>query len=366
MIQIVITKENDSPAYPLYKARAMDGTQELSHGTFRICDTRFGQSYVKTLLAGGIGTSVQFRRGGNVKRIMQEMLRRGKEDGAIVSLLHPFSFSYYRMFGFERLSDHLIVRLPLRMLDCVPRHCSLIKLENKAQLKDLIFIYDNFSKGRNLMPARHNGEHFDLNKNTFICYENNVPAGYVTYKTENRFIVNHMGDGLVTVQEIAYTSPYALRELFSFLRMFEGEMDDIEFSNLAMAPEVDLLLRHYTHTSYTTVPDIMGRILDIQAILSAHTYPMENGHFTVTIQDNFKIEEGTFSVEYGNGKSLVQKSNKDADMTLSMQAFTRLIYGYDGISQQAASYMDGVTLHKDCTDFFRAFPKTPCGVFEHF
>ena len=218
------------------------------------------------------------------------------------------------------------------------------------------------------MIARPDPSFYDLNSQTFIYYENDVPCAYIMYKTQNRFIVNHLGDSLLTVEEIVFTSPSSLREIFSFLRMFEGEMDEIEISNCAMIPEIDLLLRHYTHTSYTAVPDIMARVLDIPAVLSAQDYPQESGIFTVHVDDAFDIEKGTYRVEYGNGSCTVKQLgfNADVDLSLSMQAFTRLIYGYDGISERTAMYIDGVKINRSCGDFFRAFPKRPCGIFEHF
>jgi len=181
-------------------------------------------------------------------------------------------------------------------------------------------------------------------------------------------IVNHLGEGLLTVHELAYTSSDALREIFSFLRMFEGEFDDIEFSNIAMCPEVELLLRHYTHTSYTRVSDIMARVINTEKILSAKTYPEKEGEFTVRVDDILPKAAGVYKVCYGGGDSRVTRldDNADSDITLSSGAFSRLVYGYDGVDEIAASYMDGVKINRNCEDFFIAFPKAPCGAFEHF
>jgi Predicted acetyltransferase involved in intracellular survival and related acetyltransferases len=369
MSEIVITNQTEETNVTWFGVSAVDESgNTLSNGSFRLCDSRFGNGYIKAFTAGGVGTPVEHRRGGNVKKMFYEMLKKGKECGAAVSLLHPFSFSYYRMFGYEKVSDHLILCFPTRLLDFIPRRCSLQKLEHESQLAHLCDIYNKFSQGRNLMIARYNPNFYSLKNQTYIYYENGNPSAYITYSTQNRFIVNHMGESLLTVEEIAFTSPSGLREILSFLRMFEGEMDEIEISNCAMIPEIDLLLRHYMHTSYTVVPDIMARVLNIPAVLSAQEYPRENGEFTVHVDDIFDIEMGTYSVKYGGGKCEVKQLEFDAeaDLSLSMQAFTRLIYGYDGIDEKTAAYIDGAVIYRNCSDFFRAFPKKPCGVFEHF
>jgi predicted acetyltransferase len=148
--------------------------------------------------------------------------------------------------------------------------------------------------------------------------------------------------------------------------MFEGEFDEIEFSNIAMAPEIDLLLKHYTHTSYRVIPDIMAKTLNTEMMLLANDYPTKEGEFTVKVEDDMESVGGTFKVAYGGGDCKVSRTNSAADLTLSASAFTRLIYGYDGVNAELAKYMDGVMIEGRAEDFFLAFPKKPCGVFEHF
>lgn len=368
MAEIIISDRADNEYETSLRVEAVDENGSfLSGGGFRFMDTSFGNSSVRAMAACGIGTPVHNRRGGYVRQIFDFMFAKAAEFGAVVSVLHPFSFGYYNMFGYEKVSDHLILRFPTRMIDFVPRRCTLTQLTDETQIDDLISIYKEFSISRNLLIARRNGNLF-RGRNTYICYEDGKPAAYITYKTENHFIVNHMGNSLLTVEELAYTSPSSLRELFSFLRMFEGEMDEIEISNCAMCPEVEFMLRHYTHTSYRLVPDIMARVLDTEAMLRANDYPETPGSFTVKVNDRLERVNGVFRVDYGAGDCDVKRlsDSADANLELSVRAFTRLIYGYDGADMRSASYMDGVKLNQGCTDFFRAFPKKPCGVFEHF
>ena len=148
--------------------------------------------------------------------------------------------------------------------------------------------------------------------------------------------------------------------------MFEGEFDDITLENVAMCPEVELLLRHYTHTSYTAVPDIMAKTLDTEKMLLAADYPNKEGEFTVKVVDNMPSVAGTFKVSYGGGDCKVERVEAAPDLILEAPAFTRLIYGYDGVSAEIAKYMDGVEISGNADDFFLAFPKKPCGVYEHF
>jgi len=152
------------------------------------------------------------------------------------------------------------------------------------------------------------------------------------------------------------------------MRMYEGENDTVKILNAAMSPEIDMMLRHYTHTRYTAVPDIMARILDVKAILKANAYPKEPGRFTVRVDDTLEYTRGVYRVEYENGAAEVEKISdaESCDLRAAMPAFTQMVYGYDAYNASTAPYLPGVELYTDGADFFRAFGKKSNGLFEHF
>ncbi len=346
--------------------------ESLSSGTFIFSESAFHKGFIKALIAGGINTPVHNRRGGNIRLMFDTLHREAIEKGAAVALLHPFSFSYYRKFGYEKVSDHLIASCPVRMLDFVDRKCDLVKYTNSEQVPDLVKIYNEFANGRNLLVKRHDGGFFhrDIpNRETYIYYDNGEPSGYVTYTLAEQFVVNRMTCGVITVEEIAYTSPKALSAIFSFLRLFEGEMEDIVFSNIAMCPEIELMLSHYNHTSYKRVPDVMARVLNTEALLKASEYPKSAGSFTVRVEDVYDSVKGTFLVNWNDcGECEVSRldDGSSVDLELSAEAFARLAYGYDGVDANRAQYMNGVKINNPDTKFFAVFRKRFGGNFEHF
>jgi len=369
MAEIIMLDRADQTDFTRMTVAAVDeAAQPLSKGTFTFLRTTYSDTTLKTMLVGGIGTPVHLRRGGNVRKMMEFMHQKAAEEEVAVSLLHPFSFSYYRMFGYEKVSDHLILRFPTRMIGFVPRRCNFVPYD-ESMLSDVTAVYKAFSAGRNLLlPRNSSGQYEREGRSTYVLYENGTPCAYIIWSAAKKMIVNHMGDGVLTVHELAYTTPSALREIFSFLRMFEGELDDIEFANCAMCPEVEMLLRHYTHTSYRLVPDVMARVINTEILLSAKTYPAREGEFTVRVEDTLPTAAGVYKVSFGGGDSRVSRLSdaEEADLTLTAGAFSRLVYGYDGADSRSAAYMDGVSVHRCCEDFFRAFQKMPCGTFEHF
>lgn len=340
----------------------------LSTGYFTFTETSFSGGNVKSMLAGGIGTYVENRRGGNVRKMFEFMHEYASNEGVAVSVLHPFSFSYYEQFGYEKAADHKILRFPTRMIDFVPRRCNFVPYE-ESMLSDVLEIYKTFSKGRNLLLKRFdNTQYTREGRQTYVYYNSGKPSAYVTFSFSKTFYVNHFENTLLTVNEMAYDCADSLREIFSFLRMFDGEFDEIELLDCSLCHEADLMLRHYVHTKYTLIPDLAARIINTEMMLNTNAYPEKEGEFTVRITDSMPTVSGVYNVRYGGNDKTVRRlsDSAEAQLTLSETAFVRLIYGYDSTDAKTAEYMSGVEIHKPCDDFFRAFPKRPCGAFEHF
>lgn len=368
MLEIRENPTHDLPYLKRIELTAYEGETQVCEGVVRFVYTRYGDDYVKTMTVSGVATPLEHRRRGYVRHLFARMYELAAENGAVLSLLHPFSFSYYRKFGYGKVADHLIARCPIRLIDFVPRCCELVKYTGtEEQLQDLVHIYNTFSQGRQLMLRRFDNTYFSK-YDTYIRYEDGQPVGYISYTAQKTLYTNHYEDGLMSVKEMAYTSPSAMKALLGFIRMYEGELDDVEFANIAMCPEVERALQHYTHTRYQILPDIMGRILDTQKLLEAHRYPKQPGSFRLRITDTLPAVNGAFRVEYGNGQVTVERLAEDAEVDLIADSgeAIRMLYGYDAIGPREAAYSDNVTVCGNADDFFRAFPKAVGGMYEHF
>lgn len=351
---------------------------EMSHLTFITRPSRYCGKDLCTVTIGGVGTEPQYRRSGAVREMLEKVLHMAPERGWAVSLLHPFSFAYYRKFGYERVADHKVLEFPLAKLDFLPRYPDLVPVNTRERACDCVKVYNEFAKTRNIMFPRYGVGGFPKSpeefagKRTYLWYDGaGAPAAFITLEYDRYYHVNRMVSQALHVREFGYTSPESLKKLFGFLRMFDGEDNTVKIHNCAMAPEVDLLLRHYMHTTYTLEPDLMARVLDVPAVLSANAYPDAPGHFTVAVDDTLPFTRGVWQVEYSRGEAAVTRLADDpfaapCDLLAPMPAFTQLMYGYDEYTPDVAAYMEGVRVYNPGSDFFRAFHKKPNGLFEHF
>lgn len=339
---------------------------------FKTLDSRYCGKYVKSLTIGGVGTKPEYRRGGAVRQMLNKVFEMAPERDWVVSFLHPFSFSYYRKFGYEKVADHKIVEFPIEKLEFIPRCTDLVPVENEKTAIDCINVYNKFADNRNIMFRRFEPSAY-LDKNggskTYVWYDKNgEPASYITLESEQYFEINRMVSVNLNVHEMAFTTKESLDALFGFVRMFEGEDKSVKIHNCAMSPEIDMTLRHYMHTQYRIVPDIQARILNVKGILELNDYPEDKGVFTIKVEDTLPYTRGAYRVEYQNRKAFAEKISDDTacDVEAEMPAFTQLVYGYDEYDPFRLSFMEGVKLNNPKSDFFKAFHKKNNGLFEHF
>lgn len=367
--------EKKANGYQIYHTD--EAGRNISRGSCGLQTARLNGAAVKAMTIGGVGTDPEYRRLGLVRSFLAKAAELADAEGCAVTVLHPFSFAYYRKFGFERVADHRILEFPIRALDFVPRYEKFTRC-TAAELPLLDQVYNAFVKKRNIMFERFGNFAWPVEtagKNVYLCRDESGSAdAFISYELETPLYVNHIANATLHVREFGFTSPAALDKLFGFMRMFDGQVDNVILHNTAMAPEVELRLRHYTHTKITIVPDLMARINDVEAVLKASRYPDVPGSFTVKVTEpegsahSAVKTSGVWNVRYENSTAEVTRLADDAafDLAADIPAFTRLIFGYESYGADAAGYMPGVERKTDCTDFFRAFGNRPCGLFQHF
>ena len=206
-------------------AVSVDG-RHLSNGTFTLKTAHLNGAEVNAMLVGGIGTAPENRRLGLVRNILHEGDLFADSENCLISVLHPFSFAYYRKFGYERVSDTKIIEFPMSAINYFPRYEKLLNC-TKDEIPLLDKVYNKFAEKRNLLFKREGNFGYRIGDNktsTYLSFDQNgEPDGYITLNIENYFYVNKMVSVNLNVYEMAFTTSEALNKLFGFMRMYEGQ-----------------------------------------------------------------------------------------------------------------------------------------------
>lgn len=286
----------------------------------------------------------EYRAGGNVRALMSCVLRDFRERGDVFAVLHPFSFAFYRKFGFDLIAKSMMQKFPVEELKNYTCSCQVRQVRSDKDMPDLKNLYKKYIENKNLADLRTekdwtyrgNGEFgepdwFSRGKQsyTYIFYDELGDHAYLKYVFEPGPEGPFTGDLRAT--ELVYDSPKAFMSVLGFIYGLRAKLvnvilevpDNIDLS--VMVPECD-------HVEQNLSGHLMGRVLDVEKVLKMLRQPEGEGEYIIRIDDEFLEENsGTYEVTYRKGRTVsVEKTEQDPDMILKIDTFSQLSAGiYD-------------------------------------
>jgi predicted acetyltransferase len=140
----------------------------------------------------GVATWPEYRRTGKVAALLKTALERMKENGEMLSFLHPFQVNFYRKFGWELFVSHKKLTIENKQLVFLaPPKGRVERISRKDAPQMLNPIYESYM-------LRYNGglkrtsfwwEHYVLTQDTHVVVyvnEQKEKTGYLLYKVKNR------------------------------------------------------------------------------------------------------------------------------------------------------------------------------------
>ncbi|MBP1970897.1 putative acetyltransferase [Virgibacillus natechei] len=266
----------------------------------------------------GVATWPEYRRRGMVKHLLYHALKQMKQNGQALSFLHPFSFAFYRKYGWEHTFTNQQYSIPVE------------RLKNKWDAKGYVRriqpdiellhgVYTEYAKSFNGMLVRD--EKWweqrvlkDKSLQIAVAYDtDDHPEGYLLYKVK---------ENVLTVKEMVYHNLNARKLLLDFM----GNHDSMANTVSLTVPEGDnlaLLLDDPTFEQKLQ-PYFMARIVDVRAFLKEYPFQGE-ANLSITVEDSFFPENsGTYSLQH-SGERL---DDHKASIYCSIQVLTGMLLGY--------------------------------------
>ncbi|MEE1227840.1 MAG: GNAT family N-acetyltransferase [Lachnospiraceae bacterium] len=307
-----------------------------------------------------LGSLPESRGKGNVRDLLGSVLIDFRERGNLFAILIPFSFAFYRQFGFELVSKDLTQSADIEQFADFPCTLNVRQLASQADVDLAKNLYQRQILKYNLADAKTendwtyqgNGEfgprdwfHKGNQKYTYLFTDKNGRArGYVTFL----YVTGEFGPfiGNMKVTEIIFDSPEALSSIFGFFYRLRAKIRKIEIEFL---DPVDLatLLPECDSVEITVGGHYMARVLDIAKVLSLLSMPSGQGSFVIHVDDDFMSENtGSYKVLFKDGKTVsVELTNQEADLIVNEDTFTSLAVGRINLAQ--ALYRPGTILQNN-------------------
>ncbi|HLV81992.1 MAG TPA: GNAT family N-acetyltransferase, partial [Chthonomonadaceae bacterium] len=261
-------------------------------------------------------------------------LERMREAGQILSALFPFSWDYYRRFGWEWVGAYPRYSAPARIFKPDPgtENVRAATPQDRPKVED---VYRQFAgRYRGMISRTERDWNHILNdspKNftyTYLYEQAGQVEGYLTYRGGKEEETH--------IREFLCLTPHAQRALLGLLRRHEMQVEKFTWS---AAPDDGLWAQGYHWDIETRLgPVTQGRVVDVPAALQAWKPSASvQGRLTLGVQDECAPwNTGTWQVAFSGGQVEVRPASSEPQVSLDIQALSQAYFGTPSVSDLRA------------------------------
>jgi predicted acetyltransferase len=313
---------------------------------------------------GNVSTLPEEQNHGYASALMKDTLRVLRERGYCTSVLFPFSFSFYRKFGYELGGNHCHYWSRPRNIPAFAerRHC---RPAVPADLPAFATLYAQHNSIRSCGLVRDEKRWQALlgNGNRALVYDAGGPDGYLIYGEE----IDAHGLKVLRVKELVAGSPESRRGLVGFLASFEG--DTVEWSTTPsdlwtlglMCPVAPLREGYKPRASATVRPMFQFRVIDLLQAIKARSSEMAwlDGELSLVIQDELNPENTQPLAMSCNGGTvqLVRGHRTRHCLEANIRVFSQIYCGYLTPTEAASQGLVSVRSEDTLRIADQIFPK---------
>lgn len=293
----------------------------------------FDGNKVKMTGIGGVASAPEHRRGGNIRGIFRKVFDDMRDEGVVFSHLYPFSYDYYRLYGYEysgyaiKYSIHPSAARKFKSAGTIGEY---IKTDDENPIiTELKAVYDCFASRHNSMLTA-NAHRWNASVNIPLFGENKLfywknDKGEI--KSWARF--NKKGDS-VNIDEIYWCDSEAMIGILRFFGQFEGAAEKLviksgpEFNPELLWPNIYSIGNERNWIG-------MNRVVDAKKALELMKRPEKEAQFNIKINDEFAPwNQNTYNVQIGPDGCQVKEVTNSPDIEISEKSLLQLLFGmYD-------------------------------------
>jgi len=364
------TPQADTPTLPRTRLGVFEGPRLVAYTIVEGMQLAWGEADAPLGGIGAVACTTDQRGRGHVGRLLEEALRTMHETGQYLSGLYPFSFAFYRRYGWDWVGEQKQYSVPTSELKASPEGRYLAAYEGLDALEVVRPVYEKFARrhyGMGLRTETAPGEavphwwkraldHRD-NRTTYVQMYSDPATG----EAEGYLTFCYPEDGDTgQIGEFYANTPAAYRGLLSVLHYYGVQVEKVAWS----APMDDPLALYLMHWDLETKlrPLFMGRVVDVGAALTAlHPDAGLAGKIVLQVSDaQCDWNNHVFVVMLDAGRVTVTASQDAPGITLDIQTLSQAYWGQPSLDWLQASGRVTVTDEAQYTLLSRLLPPHIC------
>jgi predicted acetyltransferase len=303
---------------------------------------------------GNVSTLPEAQNRGYATALIKDTLRVLREWELCTSVLFPFSFTFYRKFGYELGGNQCQYWSRPRNIPAFSErtHCREAGPDDHLAFGSL-YAQHNSIRSCGLVRDEERWQRLLGNGSRALIYDRLAPDGYLIYSEE----IDTHGLKVLRVKELVANSPESGRGLVGFLAGFDG--DTVEWSTtpadlwaLGLMCPVAPLREGYKPRGIATVrPMFQFRVIDLLPAIKARSTEMAwlDGELSLVVQDELNPDNTQPLAMSCNGGTvqIVRGHRTQHCLEANIRVFSQIYCGYltptEAVSQGLA------TVHSDET-----------------
>lgn len=287
---------------------------------------------------GGIGfvcTYPEYRNRGIMKKLMIRALEEMRENGQCISVLAPFSVSFYRYFGWELFFDKLNYSIPSEAFPNFGNQLDVVKRFSFEWLDEQLF--DEVSTFYNDNAEIMNGsmkrdaawwkriQRREPDSHFAAYYKDDEIQGFVRYQIQNLTFI---------IKDFVVKDHVAEKAIWRYISSHSASVYHIT-GNTAGTSHFGF---HFNQPQFKKelVQDCMVRIVDVEAFLKEYNWAELTENLYLRIQDPFAQWNEKLYCINREGQTKVIETDSVANgqiLSLSINIFSALIVGYLSVTE---------------------------------
>lgn len=286
----------------------------------------------------GVATLPEYRHAHCARNMLVKSLEIMKGRGQIFSMLAPFSYAFYRKYGWELCYHYKEYVLSMEDFKKFGKGYGTFYRLTHDELPDMEKTYNNYVKRYSgsikrpgeLWKRKLNQQDKSGERRYGFRDESGALKGYIFYRINN---------GKFHINELVYDSRETRNELFRFVYMHRAQAGEVVWR----APYDDntLLMIDNPRREVKFVPGMMGRITDVKSVLERYPYKLgysglkPTSGFIIKVDDPWAPwNDGCFEVRINVKDVYVDKvQGVKWDIRCDIGVLTQIVLGYTSITQ---------------------------------
>lgn len=362
------SKDDGEHRDPMYHWVAGEDDQLFAQIGVLPAQVRFDGHVVPMAGIGGVATLPQYRRKGAIRACLAAALNDACDNGAVFSVLYPFSRAYYRKFGYEDGASVSFWTLPFSSYDLPDVGGSIEMIMPGDDFTPVYQVYEACSANWNLsMPESFYLKNFSKQswmKDKRYLYvwrdENGEPAGMMLFSK-----VDGVMDCLTQFGRdncMLFRDARALTALLRFAKGFAADYTAIRFP-VPQGVRVQSLIGEGNAVQCELRYNGMARLLNVPRALELCRTTGE-GSLVVSVSDGLIPENNAnWKVTFNpNGENTVEVTDAQPDVSMPVGELTQLLLGI--CAAQDVPMMPRVVVHNPAAPMEKIFLSKPCYIID--